>query len=124
MVYKPQQRDIVVIDFEPSKGYEIKKRRPALVMSSDDYNRATNLVIVCPITPTEKERPFFIPIDSDELHGPQTNKVNTNQVFSLDYTKDAGRNIKYVDRLEEEKFYEIVQMFLHNFSFKIDGGME
>ena len=29
MGYKPTQRDIVIIDFAPSKGYEIRKRRPA-----------------------------------------------------------------------------------------------
>ncbi len=119
MTYNPKQRDIIIIDFDPSKGYEINKRRPALVMSSDDYNRSTNLVIVCPITSTKKERPFFIPITSDNLRGSNTSKVNTNQVFSLDYTKRGKRNIKYIDTLEEEKFYEIVQMFMHNFSFKI-----
>lgn len=118
MTYKPQQRDIIIIDFDPSKGYEIKKRRPALVMSSNDYNRSTNLVIVCPITTTKKDRPFFIPITSDNLRGSNISKVNTNQVFSLDYTRKAKRNIKYLDTLEE-KFYEIVQMFMYNFSFKI-----
>ena len=35
MGYKPTQRDIVIIDFAPSKGYEIRKRRPALVMSKE-----------------------------------------------------------------------------------------
>ncbi|MFG5379495.1 type II toxin-antitoxin system PemK/MazF family toxin, partial [Enterococcus faecalis] len=44
MEYKPKQRDIVIIDFAPSKGYEIRKRRPALVMSKDKYNTSTNLV--------------------------------------------------------------------------------
>lgn len=121
MAYRPKQRDIVIIDFDPSKGYEINKRRPALVMSSDNYNRATNLVIVCPITTTEKERPFLIPILSKKLRasGSATSKVNTNQVFSLDYTEQAKRNIQFVDTVEEEEFYQIVQMFLHNFSFKI-----
>lgn len=121
MSYNPKQRDIIIIDFEPSKDYEINKRRPALVMSSDNYNRATNLVIVCPITTTEKEKPFFIPIPSNKLcaSGTAISKVNTNQAFSLDYTENAKRNIQFVDRIEEERFYPIVQMFMHNFSFKI-----
>ncbi|WP_154064494.1 type II toxin-antitoxin system PemK/MazF family toxin, partial [Enterococcus faecalis] len=29
----PKQKDIVWIDFDPSKGKEIRKRRPALVVS-------------------------------------------------------------------------------------------
>lgn len=118
-MYKPKQRDIVILDFDPSKGYEIKKRRPALIMSSDDYNRTTNLVIVCPITSAEKEHPFFIPIESEKFNNIKKSKVNTNQVFSLDYTKPASRNIQYLDTLNEEKFYEITQMFMHNFSFKL-----
>ena len=118
MTYEPKQRDIVLIDFEPSRGFEISKRRPALVMSSDGYNRATNLVIVCPITTTKKVKPFLIPVSAENLMNKTDSKVNTNQVFSFDYTENAKRNIKYVDRLDEETFYTIVQMFQHNFSFK------
>lgn len=59
MKYEPKQRDIVIIDFEPSKGYEIKKRRPALILSRDEYNVSTNMIIVCPITSTNKKKPFW-----------------------------------------------------------------
>ncbi|CBL46732.1 Growth inhibitor (topoisomerase poison CcdB) [gamma proteobacterium HdN1] len=46
----PDRNDIVWLDFEPTKGKEIGKRRPALVLSSKDYNKATNLMICCPIS--------------------------------------------------------------------------
>ena len=121
MYYNPKQRYIVIIYFAPSKGYEIRKRRPALVMSKDKYNTSTNLVIVCPITSLNKERPFLVPIYSEKLHTPDNaiSKVNTLQVYSLDYTEHAQRGIKYVDTLDEETFYEIAQKFLQNFSFVI-----
>lgn len=48
--YIPQKQDIIWIDFNPSKGKEIQKRRPALVISSDNYNKQTGFVAVCPIT--------------------------------------------------------------------------
>ncbi|WP_161943354.1 type II toxin-antitoxin system PemK/MazF family toxin, partial [Streptococcus suis] len=32
--YIPQKQDIIWIDFDPSLGKEIQKRRPALVVSS------------------------------------------------------------------------------------------
>ena len=82
MNYKPKQRDIVFIDFDPSKGSEIQKRRPALVMSRDEYNKSTNMVIVCPITTTAKERPFLVPIESHHLPEKTIRKVNTNQLYS------------------------------------------
>lgn len=119
MSYKPKQRDIVFIDFDPSKGYEVKKRRPALVMSRNEYNKSTNMVIVCPITTTDKDRPFLVPIKSEKLPAKTTSKVNTNQVYSLDYTNHAKRDIQFVENMEEEQFYRIAQRFMHNFAFKL-----
>ncbi|MGC4441267.1 type II toxin-antitoxin system PemK/MazF family toxin, partial [Streptococcus suis] len=48
--YIPKKQDIVWIDFDPSRGKEIKKRRPAVVVSSDNYNKQTGMIAVCPIT--------------------------------------------------------------------------
>ena len=48
--YIPARNDIVWLDFEPIKGKEIGKYRPALVLSSIDYNTNTGLMICCPIS--------------------------------------------------------------------------
>lgn len=48
--YIPNRGDIVWIDFDPQKGKEIGKIRPALVLSSKAYNLKKGLVICCPIT--------------------------------------------------------------------------
>ncbi|MHA6253293.1 type II toxin-antitoxin system PemK/MazF family toxin [Oceanobacillus sp. CAU 1775] len=32
----------------------MNKRRPALIMSRNEYNISTNIVILCPITKTDK----------------------------------------------------------------------
>ncbi|HEM6031064.1 TPA: type II toxin-antitoxin system PemK/MazF family toxin, partial [Streptococcus suis] len=48
--YIPQKQDIIWIDFDPSLGKEIQKRRPALVVSSHKYSQMTGFVAVCPIT--------------------------------------------------------------------------
>ena len=37
----PKQKDIIWIDFDPSKGKDIRKRRPALVVSRDEFNERT-----------------------------------------------------------------------------------
>ena len=36
--YVPERNDIVWLDFEPTKGKEIGKYRPALVLSGRAYN--------------------------------------------------------------------------------------
>ncbi len=118
-MYRPKQRDIVLMDFNLAKDYEVKKRRPALVLSRNEYNISTNMVIVCPITTTDKKRPFLVPIESENLPAKSSSKVNTNQVYSLDYTERANRNIQFVENMEEEQFYQIAQKFMHNFAFGI-----
>jgi mRNA interferase MazF len=92
-----------------------------LVLSKNTYNSATNLIIVCPITTSDKERPFLVPIQNEKLKASNNkiSKVNTLQVFSLDYTETANLNVKYVDTLDEEIFFDVAQRFLKNFSFPI-----
>ncbi|HBF08090.1 MAG TPA: MazF family transcriptional regulator [Gammaproteobacteria bacterium] len=48
--YTPSRGDIIYLDFEPTKGKEIGKYRPALVLSSQTYNKKTGLLICCPIS--------------------------------------------------------------------------
>lgn len=48
--YVPERNDIIWLDFDPTKGKEIGKYRPALVLSSQAYNRQTGLLICCPIS--------------------------------------------------------------------------
>jgi mRNA-degrading endonuclease toxin of MazEF toxin-antitoxin module len=40
MRYTPEQGDIVWLDFDPSSGKEIIKRRPAFVISQKKFNEA------------------------------------------------------------------------------------
>jgi mRNA interferase MazF len=65
----PDRGQIVVINFDPQAGSEIGKRRPALVMSPKVYNRATGLVLVCPITTKIKDYPFEVPIKTAKTVG-------------------------------------------------------
>lgn len=49
-IYIPERNHMVFLDFEPTKGKEIGKYRPALILSSKEYNSRTGLVICCPIS--------------------------------------------------------------------------
>jgi mRNA-degrading endonuclease toxin of MazEF toxin-antitoxin module len=42
--------DIYRVNFDPSAGHEITKRRPALVISDEKYNLKTKMPVVLPIT--------------------------------------------------------------------------
>ena len=53
-----QQFSIYWFDPEPSKGAELKKIRPCIVISPDEMNRQLRTVLVIPVTSTMKPWPF------------------------------------------------------------------
>lgn len=80
------QGDIVEVGFDPTRGHEPAKTRPALVVSSYDFNISTSMTIVCPIS--SRERPFFL---HEMLPGglPVEGSVIMEQVRAIDL--DARR---------------------------------
>lgn len=64
--YIPERNHIVYLDFDPSKGKEIGKYRPAIILSSKEYNKNTGLVICCPISTSIRGGLTEVPIDNLE----------------------------------------------------------
>lgn len=98
----PSQRDIIWIDFDPQKGKEIMKRRPALVLSKKEYNK-DGLAIICPITSSIKGYPFEVVIETDKVKG----AILADQVKNLDY---KGRNAEIVDKISKNEFLEVLKL--------------
>ncbi len=67
--YLPDAGDIVWLDFDPQAGREQARRRPALVLTDRSYNRASGLVVVCPLTSKRKPYPFALPVVVDKVEG-------------------------------------------------------
>ncbi len=49
--------DIWWVDFEPAQGAEIRKSRPAVVITADALNRARRTVVVVPLSPGPDPHP-------------------------------------------------------------------
>ncbi len=62
--YIPGRNEIIWLDFEPTKGKEIGKYRPALVLSSKAYNQQTGLLICCPISTSIRGGATEVPADN------------------------------------------------------------
>lgn len=60
----PDRNEIIWLDFEPTKGRDIGKYRPALVLSSKAYNQQTGLVICCPISTSIRGGATEVPVDN------------------------------------------------------------
>lgn len=54
------------LDFEPTKGKEIGKYRPTLILSSKKYNQQTGLVICCPVGTSIRGHLTEVPISNLE----------------------------------------------------------
>ena len=91
--YVPHRGDIVWIDLDPSQGSEIKKTRPALVISPSSYNEKVGLALLCPITSSQKGYPF-------EVELPQKGKIKgvilADQLKSLDW---RIRNVTFEEKV-------------------------
>lgn len=102
--YIPEQGDIVLLDLNPTKGHEQRGFRPAIVISTNVFNRNTKMVIVCPITSNEKEFPtHYILEDTKNVHG----SVLCEHIRSIDY---EIRNLKFVEKLSENDFISIITL--------------
>jgi len=67
--YIPRAGDIIWLDFDPQVGREQAKRRPALVITEQSYNRTSGLVIVCPLTSRRKPYPFALATTVEKVEG-------------------------------------------------------
>lgn len=57
--YIPKQKDIVFLDFDPTKGHEQKGYRPAIVISNDVFNQNTKMIMLCPITSNDNQLTIY-----------------------------------------------------------------
>lgn len=79
--YIPERGDIVWVDFNPTRGHEQARRRPALVLSLKQYNEKRGMMIACPMTSKVKQYPFEVGLKAGKLNG----AILTDQIRSLDW---------------------------------------
>lgn len=87
--YIPERNHIIWLDFEPTKGKEIGKYRPALVLSSNEYNRNLGLLICCPISTSIRNATTEVAIDN--LDEPSVVAANLIQTLSW-----KERKVKFI----------------------------
>lgn len=107
--YIPKKGDLVWINFDPSSGKEIQKRRPGLVVSRYEFNRSTLFAVVCPITSTIRNHPtrYTLPEDLD-IFG----QVVISQLKALDF---KVRKISFSERLPLQDIAKIDQIIEYIF---------
>lgn len=100
-MYIPEREDIIWLDFEPTKGGEIGKYRPALVLSDKQYNKKFKVLICCPISTSIRNNKIEVPITNLE----QPSVVASNLVQTLSFTY---RNAKFITKAEKGIYEEVL----------------
>ena len=96
----PARGDIIWTDFSPTRGHEQGGKRPAVVLSSQDYNTLIGLAIVCPVTSRIKNYPFEVPLTGGKIEG----AVLVDQIRAFDWKE---RKIKKVGAVSEATVFEV-----------------
>lgn len=92
-MYIPDKGDIVALDFDPSAGKEIMKRRPAYVISQKLFNEHTGFAVFAPITSTVRNMQLEV-ILPEELS--TDGAILMHQMKSLDF---ENRKIEFIEKV-------------------------
>ena len=92
MTYTPDKGDIVWLDFDPSSGNEIMKRRPAFVVSRKAFNEHTGMSVVAPVTSTIRNTRLEV-ILPERLK--TQGSILVYQLKSLDFVQ---RQVKFIEK--------------------------
>jgi len=98
----PEKGDILVCNLSPTLGHEQKGNRPMLVVSDSEFNIKSGLVLVCPITNTERGYFFEVKFKTEKTRG----IILAHQIKAIDY---KARNAKIVDKVSHHVCQEAIE---------------
>ena len=93
--------DVFLVNLDPTVGSEIKKTRPALIISPDEMNRNIRTVIVAPMTTAGRNYPPRVLCTFEDKKG----QVVLDQLRTV----DKSRLVKRLGSLDEETSLTVLQ---------------
>jgi mRNA interferase MazF len=78
-----KQFDVYIVELNPTRGSEIKKTRPAVIISPNVMNNNLQTVIIAPLTSTIKRYPSRVTTN----FGGQAGEVALDQIRAVDKTR-------------------------------------
>lgn len=103
MVKSIKQFDVWVVEFDPSVGSEIRKSRPAVVVSNNIINDLYATVIVVPLTTTLRNYPSRI----DTEFGNKNGQIAIDQLKCFDKTR-LKKKIGTISKSERNDIIEML----------------
>lgn len=99
--------DVVLVELDPTRGSEIRKTRPCLVVSPDEMNRHVRTVIVAPMTTAGRRYPTRVSCRFQSKKG----QIVLDQIRTVD-TRRLRKRLGRVDRRTGAKVLAVLgEMF-------------
>jgi len=76
----PRLDEVWLVSLDPTRGSEIRKTRPCVVVSPDEANRHLRTVIIAPLTSSERPYPTRVPMTFQGRKG----QVAVDQLRAVD----------------------------------------
>ena len=103
MVKSIKQYDVWIVEFDPSLGSEIKKSKPAVVVSNNIINDLYATVIVAPLTSTLRNYPSRIDTDFGDKGG----QIAVDQLKCFDKSR-LRKKIGTISKTERADLLEML----------------
>ena len=100
MMGYPKKGEMYLVNFDPTVGHEVKKKRPALILSNNIHNQYSPLVTVAPLSSnTNKVYPFEVYVPKKLTGLNENSKIMIIQLRSI----DKKRLINKIGNIEDKK---------------------
>jgi len=88
----PRRGEVWLVRLDPTVGSEIKKTRPALIISNDTNNQFSPLVTILPISDKgDKVYPFEVAVSTSNTGLTKPSKIRCQQIRTIDKERLARR---------------------------------
>ncbi len=91
----PRRGDIFLVEFDPARGHEVQKTRPALIIQNDIGNRHSPVTIVAAITSKISRTPFPVEV---AVTPTKSNGLSVESAIELGQIRSIDR-LRLVKRL-------------------------
>ena len=84
---RPSRGEVYLVQLDPTRGREIRKTRPCVIVSPDELNEHLATLIVAPLTTGSHAYPFRVPCRFQQKHG----HIVLDQLRTIDHERCVRR---------------------------------
>jgi len=101
---RPSRFDVFLVTLDPTQGAEMQKTRPCVVLSPDEMNHHLKVVIVAPMTTTEREYPTRVPLVLLDKKG----QIALDQIRTIDQSR-LIKKLAHLNKHTQRKILNTLQ---------------